>query len=208
MKTPAHSIRRWLALGAAALIGLSFSSCSSTSMKPSGSRTPYVKAYKAKNPANVKVKVSLKNQTIYVMEGSRTLMVAACSIGTAATPTPRGNFKIYSKTKYRRRINEPSAGYPMGYWCEFKSGYGIHQGWVHPGPRTKGCIRLHYNAAPKFFAIVPTGTPLNISYSQPEDATIGKNVPRPQDYNDPEWPPSVQNTNKVFHLYKGPLTDG
>ena len=96
----------------------------------------------------------------------------------------------------------------MGYWCEFKSGYGIHQGWVHPGPRTAGCVRLHYNAAPKFFEIVPRGTPLNISYTQPEDATIGKNVPRPLDYNDPEWPPSVLNTNKVFHLYKGPLTDG
>ncbi|MEZ5299097.1 MAG: L,D-transpeptidase [Verrucomicrobiales bacterium] len=128
----------------------------------------------------------MKNQVIYVMEGNRPLLVAACSVGTAKTPTPKGRFTIYSKTQKRRRISNPGSGYPMGYWCEFKSGYGIHAGWVHPAPRTHGCVRLHFNVAPKFFALVKEGTLLYIADTQPEDATIGRNVPRPQDYANPE----------------------
>lgn len=168
----------------------------------------YVKAYKPNNPRDVKVKISTENQTIYVLEGDRPLMVAACSVGTAATPTPKGNFKIYLKEKKRRRRSQPGRGYPMGYWCEFKSAYGIHAGWVHPAPRTHGCVRLHFDVAPKFFALVREGTPLNIATRQPEDQTIGKNVPRPMDYADPEFPPHILNTDKMFELYGGPLFDG
>ena len=167
----------------------------------------YVKAYKPNNPNNVRVKISLANQAIYVMEGNRPLMVLACTVGTQATPTPRGNFKIYSKQKYRRRHSSPGAGYPMGYWCEFKSAYGIHAGWVHNQPRSHGCIRMHFNAAPKFFNLVKVGTPLNIAHTQPEDATIGTNILRPRDASAPEFPASIQNTNEVFNIYKGPLFD-
>lgn len=168
----------------------------------------YVKAYRPNNPANVRVKVSLANQTLYVMEGDRPLMVAACTIGTPQKPTPRGNFTIYKKEKNRRRLSQPGAGYPMGYWCEFKSAYGIHAGWVHSQPRSAGCIRLHFNAAPKFFNLVPRGARLNVAYSQPEDATIGRNVPRPRDAAAPEFPPHILNTNEIFNIYKGPLFDG
>lgn len=184
----------------AALLG----SCAT---KPKSSNY-YVKAYRPQNPNNVQVKLSLKNQVIYVMEGNRPLLVAACSVGTAKTPTPKGRFTIYSKTQKRRRISNPGSGYPMGYWCEFKSGYGIHAGWVHPAPRTHGCVRLHFNVAPKFFALVKEGTPLYIADTQPEDATIGRNVPRPQDYANPEWPPHILNTDKIFHVYDGPVFDG
>src|SRR5205085_2449105 len=69
-------------------------------------------------------------------------------------------------------------GYPMGYWCEFAPAYGFHQGFVHPSPRTHGCIRLHGEAAAKFFALVKIGTPVNIASSQPEDATLGSKVRR------------------------------
>lgn len=170
----------------------------------------YVKAYRPTNPNNVRVKVSLANQAIYVMEGDRPLMVAACTVGTSATPTPRGNFKINSKQKFRRKVTQPSRGYPMGYWCEFKNAaYGIHAGWVHNHPRSHGCIRLHFNAAPKFFNLVRVGTPLNIAYSQPEDATLGQNIRRPRDGVETvkEFPPHILGTNEVFNLYKGPLFD-
>ncbi len=167
----------------------------------------YVKAYRPNNPSNVRVKVSLANQAIYVVEGNRVLMAAACTVGTRATPTPRGNFTIYKKQKYRRKITQPGAGYPMGYWCEFKSAYGIHAGWVHNHPRSHGCIRLHFNVAPKFFNLVPRGARLNIAHSQPEDATAGKNLQRPRDAAAPEFPPHILGTNEVFHIYKGPLFD-
>jgi hypothetical protein len=182
-------------------------SCKTTE-SPGQAKPYYVKAYRPNNPADVRVKISLANQAIYVLEGDRPLLVAACSVGTAATPTPRGNFRIYSKQMKRRRNSQPGAGYPMGYWCEFAPAYGIHAGWVHPAPRTHGCVRLHFNAAPKFFNLVREGTPLNIAHHQPEDATIGRDIERPADYNAPEWPPHILNTDQVFHLYQGPLFDG
>ena len=50
---------------------------------------------------------------------------------------------------------------------------------------------LHEN----FFNLVKEGTPIHIAQSQPEDATIGKNVPRPTDYNLPDSPRSVLITD-------------
>lgn len=195
-------------------------------------REPYnVKAFRPGNPGSVRVKVSIANQAIYVMEGDRPLMVTACTVGAPATPTPLGNFKIYNKTAKRRKyswgylVNESTGtvrtgkpserrsgekyvGYPMGYWCEFAPAYGFHAGWVWPYPKSHGCIRLHFNAAPKFFALVRNGTPVNIASRQPEDATIGRDLKRPQDYNNPEFPPAVQLSDQIFNLYKGPLFDG
>ena len=94
-------------------------------------------------------------------------------------------------------------GYPMAFWCEFKPEYGFHQGYVWPVPRSHGCLRLHHNVAPKFFALVHDGTPVNIARTQPEDATIGANVQRPTDYNDPDPAPSYMASNKVFESPDG-----
>lgn len=190
-----------LALAVAAV--MSMTSCA-TIQKSRGEY--HVKAYRPNNPENVQVKISLKNQAMYVIEGDRALMVTAACIGTAADPTPKGNWRILSKTKYRRRQSQPGRGYPMGYWCSFYSpAYGIHQGWVHPYPRSQGCVRIHHNAAPKFFELVRVGTPVIVRDRFPEDDTIGKNINRPTDYGDPEWPPHILNTNKVFQLYKDPI---
>jgi len=125
------------------------------------------------------------------------------SVGTSSTPTPRGNFRIYFKdadrraqthgfaisssgtTSYSKKKSAPAGsrkiGTPMPYWSEFKSGYGFHTGWLKPYPCTHGCVRMHENLAPKFFRLVKTGTPVNISQTQPEDATIGRNIKRPID---------------------------
>ena len=86
----------------------------------------------------------------------------------------------------------------MGYWCEFSPAYGFHQGYVWPVPRSHGCIRLHKNVASKFFALVHSGTPVNIADTQPEDATIGANVQRPTDYQDADPAPSYTASDRVF----------
>src|SRR5262245_41140970 len=45
---------------------------------------PYhVTAYKPHDPSAVRVKVSLSQQNVYVMEGDRNLMAAAINVGTA-----------------------------------------------------------------------------------------------------------------------------
>ena len=86
----------------------------------------------------------------------------------------------------------------MGYWCEFAPAYGFHQGFVHPYPRTHGCIRLHGEAAPKFFALVRIGTPVNIATTQPEDDTLGPKVGGSMIPRAPDPDPRVMITRGGF----------
>ena len=190
------------------------------------SRGPYhVIAYKPNDPSAVRVKVSLSKQNVYVMEGDRSLMAVACSVGIPSKPTPSGSFRIYSKQEEKRSgsygfrvqgtrvvaaeagANIPGryVGYPMGFWCEFAPAYGFHQGFVHPNPRTHGCIRLKGEAAAKFFALVRIGTPVNIASTQPEDANIGPKVQRVDDSRTPDPPASVMVTSAAFEKPSGPL---
>lgn len=178
-------------------------------------------AYKPNDPSNVVAKVSLSKQMVYVMEGRRPLLVTACCVGDAAHPTPRGSFTALSKQRNKRSgeygfsvLREailPSSagkargryvGYPMPYWVEFTPGYGFHLGWVWPVPKSHGCIRLHANDAGKFFELVKIGTPIRIANSQAEDATLGANFKRPQDYGDPELPLPLLTSQRYFEQLK------
>jgi hypothetical protein len=188
-------------------------------------RTPYtVVAYKPKNPANVRIKVSLSNRAVYVMEGETPLLVTACAIGKPDHPTPTGSYRITNKIPEKRSgeygfsvegdsIHPAKAeeahghyvGFPMAWWSEFTPGYGFHEGAVWPIPRTHGCIRLHHNAAPKFYALAKVGTPVSIAQSQPEDATVGKNMKRPQDYADPDPAPAILISSRAFSAPPEPI---
>ena len=164
-----------------------------------------VTAFKPHNPNNVRVKVSTSTQHIYVLEGNRLLMAIQGCVGTAQDPTPAGNFTINNKIKTKRRISQPDAGYPMAYWCEFKTAYGFHEGFVHPHPRTHGCIRLHKEAAARLFALVKIGTPVNISRSQPEDSQYGHFVRKLDESRDPNPPRAFMMSPAWFRDPAGPL---
>ena len=151
-----------------------------------------------RNPANVQVKLSTGAQRLYVVEGNDVLLATPVSVGTPSTPTPHGNYKIYSKTANRRRISNPGAGYTMTYGMEFKSAYGMHWGFVKPHPSTMGCVRMPLKAAQKTFNLVRSGTPINISTSQPWDATVGKSLPRLDDSSLPNPPMSYMLSPQVF----------
>lgn len=214
--------RSLLCLGVGCALFLT--SCTTSSVSPGSYR---VTAHRPHNPSAVRVKVSLSKQNIYVMEGDRCLMAAATTVGIPSKPTPRGNFTIYSKQEHKRSgsygfrvqgdrvvpaeagANVPGryVGYPMGYWCEFAPAYGIHQGFVHLQPRSHGCLRLKGEAAPKFFALVRIGTPVNIADSQPEDATFGPKIQRVDDSKTPDPPPSVSISDAGFQKPSGPLFD-
>ena len=198
-------------------------SCSTMSIAPTAEY--HVIAHKPKDPSRVRVDLSLSKQNVYVMEGDRCLMAAAVSIGLPNKPTPKGHFTIYNKIEHKRsgsygyrvqgsrvvpadagaNISGRYVGYPMGYWCEFAPAYGFHQGFVHPNPRTHGCIRLHGEAAPKFFALVRNGTPVNIANAQPEDATLGPTVRRVDDSKAPDPDPRLMVTSAGFQEPQGPL---
>jgi lipoprotein-anchoring transpeptidase ErfK/SrfK len=198
--------------------------CGTTGSVSSGGNY-HVVAHRPHNPDAVSVKVSLSRQNVYVMEGDRCLMAVACTVGIPAKPTPKGSFRIYAKEEHKRsgsygfRVqgdkvipaeagsNIPGhyVGYPMGYWCEFAPAYGFHQGYVHLAPRSHGCIRLKGEAAPKFYALVHNGTPVNIAESQPEDATFGKQVQRVDDSKTPDPPGRVSISEAAFMKPAGGL---
>lgn len=164
-----------LLLPAAAVLSLGACTTLPTGKKTAFDFDPPVQ--QPKNPAAVKLKLSTGAQRLYVVEGDTVLLATPVTVGKASTPTPHGNFTIYSKQEKRRRVSSPGAGYPMTYWMEFKPAYGMHWGFVKPYPSTHGCVRMPIDSARKVFALVRTGTPLNISRSQPWDATIGKSLP-------------------------------
>ncbi|MEO5718783.1 MAG: L,D-transpeptidase family protein, partial [Chthoniobacterales bacterium] len=87
--------------------------------------------------------------------------------------------------------------------------YGFHEGFVHPTPRTHGCIRLHREAAARLFALVKVGTPVNISDRQPEDIKYGRQVMKLDQSRDPDPPRSQMMSPSWFKDPAGPLlTDG
>ena len=150
------------------------------------------------NASRVQVKLSTGAQRLYVVEGNELLLATPVTVGKASSPTPHGHFRIYSKQANRRRVSHPGAGYPMSYWMEFKSAYGMHWGFMKAYPSTMGCVRMPLKAAKKVFDIVPTGAPLHIAARQPWDDTIGKSLPVLDDSQLPNPPTAYMMSPQVF----------
>lgn len=188
--------RLFLTVSALALLGLT--GCETTKMGGNNSFTFDPPVRQPQNPANVKVKLSTGAQRLYVVEGDNVLLATPVSVGKSSSPTPHGNYTIYSKQANRRRISNPGSGYPMTYWMEFKPAYGMHWGFIKPYPSTMGCVRMPLKAAQKTFHLVRSGTPINISTSQPWDATVGKSLPKLDDSALPDPPMSYMMSPQVF----------
>lgn len=187
-----------------ALTALALLSGCATSSSPQSSGSYKVTALKPRNPDAVKVKVSNSTQNVYVMEGDRMLMAVQGNVGENGT-TGTGQYRIIQKIKNKRRISQPGAGYPMAYWCAWKPAYGFHEGFVHPRPRTHGCVRMHKEAAARFYELVKVGTPVNIASTQPEDATYGHRVQALDQSRDPDPPMSMLMSPSWFRDPAGPL---
>jgi hypothetical protein len=188
---------------AAAACALVLTSCETGRFGGGGAY--HVTAYKPHDPSDVKVKLSLSTQNVYVMEGDRLLMGAQSNVGKPGAETPTGHFTIYKKEKHRRRVSEPDAGYPMAYWCEFAPAYGFHEGFVWAVPHTHGCVRLHREAAARLFALTRIGTPVEIARSLPEDKEYGSKVRRLDQSRDPDPPRSLLMSSAWFKDPPGPL---
>lgn len=191
-----HVFHRFALVACSVLLGLA--GC--TTMRPGGtsSFTFDPPMQQPSNPSNVKMKLSTGAQRLYVVEGDKVLLATPVSVGKPGSPTPHGNFTIYSKQANRRRASEPGAGYPMTYWMEFAPAYGLHWGFVKATPATHGCVRMPIKAAKKTFDLIRTGTPISIAASQPWDATVGKSLPRIDDSHLPDPPMSYMLSPQVF----------
>ncbi|MFW2381077.1 MAG: L,D-transpeptidase, partial [Acidimicrobiales bacterium] len=78
-------------------------------------------------------------QVGFVVDGGEVMWVVDISTGTAATPTPRGNFAVY------REINGDRVA-PLGVLYRpkyFRGGFAIHgYGSVPSYPASHGCVRV------------------------------------------------------------------
>jgi hypothetical protein len=179
-------------------------------------------AYQPASMSDVKVKVSLSKQNVYVMEGDKCLMATPTCVGKPGYPTPTGHFAVIGKDKYKRSSeygywtngsqafpgessHSPGAGYhyvgyPMAFWVEFTPGYGFHEGPIWPFPKSHGCLHIHPSASAKLFELVHEGTPVDVEESQPEDANIS--VARPDDYRDPDPPASLMISQEFFDQHR------
>lgn len=203
------NLLRPLLLGVLGLTAVCLSSC--TGLKRATGHSIYGQdfdppATKPTNPSAVKVKVSTGAQRVYVVEGDKVLMATPCSVGVSGA-TGAGTYRIQYKDFKHRRASEPDSGYPMPFWQEWKPAYGMHWGFVKPYPCTHGCIRLPMKSAAKLFAMTQVGTPLIISASQPEDATIGKTLPVIDDGPLPNPDRAYMRSDRFFQdaQYKGKM---
>jgi hypothetical protein len=205
------SCRSWFLL-AALIPGSLFLGGCATMGGGGGGGNFHTVAYAPKNPNDVRVKVSLRTQNVYVEEGGHLLMGTPTCVGKPGYPTPTGHFAVIGKDKYKRSStygywvrgseahpgasnHEPSGGgwhyvgYPMAFWVEFTPGFGFHEGPVWPYPRSHGCLHIHETAAARLFELVHIGTPVEVEESLPEDSEY--RVSRPNDYADPDPAPAT-----------------
>ncbi len=222
---PRHTIPSAI-IACAALI----SSCASITLPKGAGLAAYQNydrpAASPSDPHAVRVKVSLSRQRAYVMEGDRPLLVMPVSVGAPDSPTPRGGFAIREKAIRKRdaadgyasrdgRVRRSSRaavpagwdfkGAPLPYWCGFSGQLGFHTGWLKHHPCTDGSIRMHENIAPKFFRLIGIGTPVEIAYALPEDASLG-NIPLPPDAGPlPDYPGEMYTGDGYFRQHKEPV---
>lgn len=122
------------------------------------------------------LEIDLSEQKMYAKFGDTRVWGMPISSGAAATPTPRGTFKISSKQELR--IGGQAPHYRMPYFMMWRSdGYGIHalpylgtdggafwsEALDHIGiPVSHGCIRTLPEDAEKVYEFSSVGTELNI----------------------------------------------
>jgi lipoprotein-anchoring transpeptidase ErfK/SrfK len=106
-----------------------------------------------------KVEIDLRRQVLFLYEGGALSKILAVSTGTAKTPTPTGDFRIYSQSKGWETS-------PLGRLYNsqyFVGGYAIHGSPSVPAePASHGCVRLTMSAAEWFPQQVTIGTPVHV----------------------------------------------
>jgi lipoprotein-anchoring transpeptidase ErfK/SrfK len=107
------------------------------------------------------ITIDTTNHTLTLFQGEDVIKVYPVAVGKAATPTPKGAFKIINKA-----INP---GGPFGVrWLGLNApngDYGIH-GTNNPSSIGKnvsnGCIRMYNNDVLELSKLVSVGTPVKI----------------------------------------------
>jgi hypothetical protein len=173
--------------------------------------------YNPKNAGNVVIKVSLQDRMVYVMEGSKPLLVTATALAPSSrlerpfssdqqNPQQAVRATASGSRECRRRGNRLKGsragyryvGYPMQYWVNSCTGVWFHVGSVWPSRARMVAFAPASKRRARIFRSARIGTPVYIAQTQPEDATRGQNPLRPHDYNHPDPPKSLLISPQAF----------
>ena len=110
--------------------------------------------------ADIRVVVSIRNQSAWLVDGNRILMTSAVSTAKRGMHTPTGHFKVSEKdTTHISTIYHVS----MPFYMRLSGRpFGMHAGYLPGYPASHGCIRMPKNKAALFFKNVIVGTPVLI----------------------------------------------
>jgi lipoprotein-anchoring transpeptidase ErfK/SrfK len=111
------------------------------------------------NGGSQRVEVDLGRQILFLYNGGKLAKIIAVSSGTGDTPTPTGDYRIYSKS-----VGWETSALGQLYNSQyFVGGYAIHGSRSVPSqPASHGCVRIPMTAADWFPDQAPIGTPVYI----------------------------------------------
>ncbi|MBN1564374.1 MAG: L,D-transpeptidase family protein [Anaerolineae bacterium] len=119
----------------------------------------------APTSAGKSIVVSTDQQRIYAYENGQLVHSYLTSTGLPATPTVKGDFKIYVKY-VTDDMSGPDYYLPdVPYTMYFYQGYGIHGTYWHNSfgrPMSHGCVNLPTDQAEWFFNWAEVGTPVRV----------------------------------------------
>jgi len=121
-----------------------------------------------------KIVIVLSQQKIYFYENGALIKESIISSGSPYTPTPQGNFKIFSKALMGYGRGENGEIWAMPYWLGVVGGVGIHALPYINGvkesasslgqPISHGCIRLPDEVAEWAYNWAHIGLPVSIQW--------------------------------------------
>ncbi len=148
------------------------------------------------------VVINLSEQTAYLVENGRVMLVSPIASGREGWGTPVGSFRLISKDQnhqsgsfgligdsYGRIVNAnatpasyipPGCHYipaPMPYFMEFRKYVGMHAGYLPGSPASHGCVRMPRDLAAEFFDRVQVGTPIRVIGSARNVTRVRRAIP-------------------------------
>lgn len=111
--------------------------------------------------------IDLSDQTLTAYEGARPVYSTLISSGTARTPTPVGEYAIYTKLR-SQTMSGPGYSLPnVEYVAYFYSAYAIHGAYWHNNfghPMSHGCVNMRNIDAKWLYEWAPIGTPVSVRH--------------------------------------------
>jgi LysM repeat protein len=107
------------------------------------------------------IDVNLSTQTLTAFEGGVAVFSAVVSTGLPATPTPVGEFRIWTKLRYDDMSGPGYFLRDVPYVMYFYRGYGLHGTYWHDKfgtPMSHGCVNLRTSDAGWLFNWASVGT--------------------------------------------------